>query len=290
MNLNYQQRAVHTSFVTAAGNVLLSAFKLTAGILAHSSAMISDAVHTLSDVLSTVIVVIGVKASSRSADGKHPFGHERMECVAAVILAAILFATGLGIGWQGIGALWGVHSHVIPGTLAVWAAAVSIVVKEALYWYTRKAAIQIHSSALMADAWHHRSDAFSSVGSLAGIVGARLGFPLLDPLAGAVIAVFIIKAAVDIFIDAMAKMTDNACDRELQQAIWQLTRRQAGVLGIDCMRTRLFGDRVYVELEIRADPAESLEQAHATAHHVHDAIEEAFPQVKHCMIHVNPDD
>lgn len=284
-----QQLAMHVSLVTILGNVLLSAFKLAAGIFAHSGAMVSDAVHSASDVLSTFVVIAGVKLSGKDSDKEHPYGHERFECVAAILLAVMLAATGFGIGWAGIRNITGDSSDLaVPGGIALVAAVISIVSKEAMYWYTRAVAKKIGSSALMADAWHHRSDALSSVGSFVGIFGARLGFPVLDPIASVVICVFILKAAFDVFRDAISKMTDRACPDEVEDQMRQAVLAQDGVLGVDRLKTRLFGDRVYVEVEISADAQAPLVQAHEVATRVHDAIEDQFPVVKHCMVHVNP--
>lgn len=281
--------AVHVSLVTIVINVILSAFKLFAGIFAHSGAMISDAVHSASDVLTTLIVILGVKLAGKAADAEHPFGHERMECVAALVLALILGGTGVGIGIAGIRNITNQEALAVPGVLALVAAVVSIVVKEAMYWYTRAAAKKINSGALMADAWHHRSDALSSIGSFAGIFGARLGLPVLDPIASLVICLFILKAAYDIVKDALGKMTDRAAAPELAEEMGAAILGQEGVLGVDRLNTRLFGDRIYVEVEIRADGALPLNTTHATAQSVHDVLEERFPQVKHCMVHVNPE-
>ena len=176
----------------------------------------------------------------------------------------------------------------IPGALALVAAVVSIVVKEVMFWYTWLAAKKIDSSALQAEAWHHRSDALSSVGSFAGILGARLGFPVLDPAASVIICLFILKAAWDILADALGKMTDHACDPETTAEMKASILAQPGVLGVDALNTRLFGDRVYVDVEIAADGELPLKVTHATAQAVHDALEAQFPQVKHCMVHVNP--
>ncbi len=290
-NRSPKQIAMRVSAVTIIINVLLSAFKLFAGIFARSGAMVSDAVHSASDVLSTVIVMIGVAVSNKASDKEHPYGHERMECVAAIILAVILGATGLGIGYSGLKkiVMGGYGDISAPGALALAAAVVSIVVKEAMYWYTRSAAKRINSGALMADAWHHRSDALSSIGSFAGILGARLGFPILDPVASVIICVFIVKAAFDVFRDAVGKMTDKSCDDSLVNEIRKVIEEQDGVMGIDQIKTRLFGDRIYVDVEIRADGEATLNQAHAVAQRAHDAIESRFPTVKHCMVHVNPD-
>lgn len=290
MEKTNEQIAMKVSRISIIGNIILSGFKLFAGIVAQSAAMISDAVHSMSDVFSTIIVMIGIKLANKKSDKEHPYGHERFECVAAIVLAAVLFATGAGIGWSGIKkAIAGNYGDLaIPGILALVAAIVSIIVKEAMYWYTRGAAKRINSSALMADAWHHRSDAFSSVGSFAGIFGARLGFPILDPLACIIICLFILKAAIDIFRDAVGKMTDRACDDETIAKMRDLILSRKSVEGIDGLKTRLFGDKIYMDVEIRVDALVRLEEAHLVAQAVHDVIEEQFPKVKHCMVHVNP--
>jgi cation diffusion facilitator family transporter len=176
----------------------------------------------------------------------------------------------------------------MPGVLAGVAAVVSILVKEWMFWYTRAAAKQINSGALLADAWHHRSDALSSVGALIGIVGSRMGFSVCDSAASVVISVCICKAAVDVFRDAVDKMVDKACDRGTQDKIKEIVLKQNGVQGIDMLKTRLFGAKIYVDLEIAADENQTLGAAHAIAENVHDVIEKEMPMVKHCMVHVNP--
>lgn len=287
-----EQIAMRVSVVSIMWNVILSFFKLFAGIVAHSGAMISDAIHSASDVLSTVIVILGVKIANRESDTTHPYGHERMECVAALILAIILFATGLGIGYNGILIIISEdYGHItIPGSLALIAAIISIIIKEGMYWYTRGAAKKIDSGALMADAWHHRSDALSSVGSFAGVLGARMGYPVLDPIASVVICAFILKAAFEIFMDSINKMVDTACDKETIEKIKKIILEQDGVIESDQLKTRLFGDKIYVDTEIKVDENLSLKNAHKIAHAVHDAIEEKILKVKHCSVHVNPDE
>ena len=282
-----EQIAMHVSVITIVQNLTLSVFKLAAGLIAHSGAMISDAVHSASDVMTTCVVMVGVKLANREPDKEHPYGHERLECVAALILAVLLGLTGLGIGWTGVEKISaGSQALVVPGRLA--AAVVSIVVKEAMYWYTRATAKKINSGALMADAWHHRSDALSSVGSFAGILGARMGFPVLDPAASVVICIFIIKASVHIFRDAISKMTDRSCDDDIISALGDTVRANEQVRAIDRLTTRLFGDKFYVELEIETDADIPLSQAHGIAQQVHDAVERDFPKVKHCTVLVNP--
>lgn len=284
-----EKTATRVSLVSIAGNAVLSLFKLLAGVLAHSGAMISDAVHSASDVLSSFIVIIGVKLASREADREHPYGHERFECVAAIVLAVVLAMTGAMIGYRALGSIGaGAEAQSAPGLLALVAAAVSIAVKEGMYWYTRHYAKLLNSAALMASAWDHRSDALSSVGALVGIAGARLGYPVMEPIASLVICVFILKAAYDIFRDATGKMVDRACDAETERRLAECVLSQEGVRGIDRLQTREFGSRIYVDLEIRLDWALTLLEAHEIAEQVHDRIEREFPSVKHIMVHVNP--
>lgn len=282
--------AMRVSAVSIAVNLALSLLKLLAGIIARSGAMVSDAVHSASDVFSTFVVIIGIKLSEKKSDAEHPYGHERMECVAAIVLAAVLAITGFGIGAGGIvKIIEGNYEQLeIPGMLALTAAVASIVVKEAMYWYTRAAANKTNSSALMADAWHHRSDSLSSIGAFAGILGARMGFPILDPVASVVICVFIEKAAVDIFRDAVDKMVDKACPEALVNEMRSVISNQDGVCRVDDIKTRLFGSKIYVDLEIAVDGEKTLNEAHKIAEEVHDAVENAFENVKHCMVHVNP--
>lgn len=287
---DFQKVANKVSGVSIIGNVLLSVVKLLAGIIAHSNAMISDAIHSASDVFSTVIVMIGIKLASKESDKEHPYGHERLECVAAIVLAMILFLTGLGIGAEAFkNIVSGNYSNLqVPGIMALFAAIVSIVSKEGMYWYTRYYAKKIDSSALMADAWHHRSDAFSSIGALIGIAGARLGFPVMDSVASLVIFVFIVKAALDIFKDAMDKMVDHSCDEETEKQLYDCVMKNKDVMGIDLLQTRMFGNKIYVDVEIQADGSYTLQEAHDIAEAVHDEIEQNFPKVKHIMVHVNP--
>ena len=288
----FQRVANKVSFVTIIGNILLSVMKLIAGFIAHSNAMISDAIHSASDVFSTFVVIIGIKLASKKADKEHPYGHERLECVAAIVLSMVLFITGFGIGAAALKNITSgdYNNIVVPGILALVAAIVSIVSKEAMYWYTRYNAKRIDSSALMADAWNHRSDAFSSIGALIGIAGARLGFPIMDSIASLIIFVFIIKAAYDIFKDAIDKMVDHACDDDTVNQIRECVMKHEDVLGIDMLQTRIFGNKIYVDLEISTDGSYTLSKAHTIAESVHDDIEKSFPKVKHIMVHVNPAD
>lgn len=273
------------------GNILLAAFKLFAGIFGKSGAMVSDAVHSLSDVFATVIAWIGVRLSRQKEDAEHPYGHERLECVASLLLGLILAGTGIGIGWSGIRKLlWERGNIEVPTLLPLIAAVVSIVVKEGMFQYTMHYAKKLDSAAFKADAWHHRSDAISSVGSFIGIGMAKLGFPIMDPIASLLICALILKVAFDISRDAVYKMLDTSGDKAFEQRLRTFIEAQDGVRRIDLLRTRQFGNRIYVDLEIAVKADISLRDAHRIAERVHGAVEKEFPKVKHVMIHVNPED
>ena len=288
---DFEKTAVRVSTFSIIGNAILVIFKMFAGIVAHSAAMVSDAVHSASDVLSSIIVIVGVKLSGKEADKEHPYGHERLECVAAIILAVILAGTGVMIGLKALEQI--LHpeadASAAPGMLALIAAMVSIVTKEGMYRYTMHFAKMLDSASLMASAWDHRSDAFSSIGALVGIAGARLGYPILEHIASVVICLFILKAAYDIFMEALDKMLDHSAGDELEEEIRQCAAAMDKVKHVDLVRSREFGSRVYVDIEISCDGTMPLSESHKIAEQVHEAIETKFDKVKHIMVHVNPD-
>lgn len=279
--------AYHVSIVTIITNLILTILKLITGFIGNSKAMLSDAIHSASDVLSTFIVMLGIYVSKKKSDRKHPYGHERFECIAAIILAIILAFTGIGIGFSGIESIKQ-NKIIIPNIIALIASIISIVVKEWMYHYTKKAALKLNSGALLADAWHHRSDALSSIGSFVGILGSMLGLSFFDPLASVLIALCIIKVAYDILKDALAKMLDTAVSEEIEKDIIDLVKENTAVLNIDDIKTRLFGSKIYVDLEIAVAANLSLIEAHNIAEDIHNQVEEKIPHCKHCMVHVNP--
>lgn len=289
MKNNFKE-GIKISFISIILNIILSVFKFIAGILGKSNVMISDSIHSLSDVLSNVIVIIGLKISNKKEDFKHPYGHERIECIVTFILSIFLFITGITIGYIGFKTiLIGNYSSIkTPSTIALVAAIISIILKESMYWYTKKIAKKINSNSLMADAWHHRSDSLSSIGSLIGISGAMIGFKVLEPIASIIIGIFILKVAIDIFIDSINKTIDKSCSDEFIKAITDLVQDIKGVESIDSIKTRLFGNKIYIDIEIGANEKLTLKAAHNIAQEVHDKIENTFIDVKHCMVHMNP--
>ncbi len=290
MDVKREQESIQVSTQCIIVNIILSAFKLFAGFYANSSAMVSDAAESFSDVFSSLIVIAGVKLAGKQADKEHPYGHDRFESVAAIILAILVFATGIAIGRSGVLKIVASKDIVLeaPGVLALIAAVLTIIIKEGMYWYVKARAKRIESSILMASAWHHRSDAISSIGTFLGILGSRLGLPVLDPIASVITCLFIFKSAIDIFINAIGGMTDKACDDSFVEQMHAFILEQPFVLTVDQIKTRRFGDRVYVDIEIGVNKDATLEEAHSIAHQVHDALEAEFKKVKHCMVHINP--
>lgn len=288
MNKENEKLAMKVSIISVVLNVILSAVKFIAGIVASSGAMISDAIHSASDVISTFIVMFGMKVSNKEADDNHQYGHERIECIAALILAMILIFVGIEIGIAGVEKIFHPSTLEVPGMFALVAAIVSIIMKEGMFWWTYFVGKKVDSTALIADAWHHRSDALSSIGSFVGIFGAMNGYPIMDPIASVVICIFVLKAGYDIFMDAARKLTDESCDKETVEQIRTIVEKEAGVLGIDRLRTRVFSTKIYIDLEIGADGEKSLAETHEIAQRVHDSIEDKMKKVKHCMVHVNP--
>ncbi|MDR0914468.1 MAG: cation diffusion facilitator family transporter [Oscillospiraceae bacterium] len=283
-------KATATAFYSIGINSALTAAKFVVGVFANSKALISDGVDSCSDILSNVIVLLGVHFGKKASDDDHRYGHERIESVASIILATILVITSLGIGLNGImQIITGAYlTSPAPGFAAIIVAGVSVIIKEISFFIVARSAKKEKSDALMADAWHHRSDALSSLGCLVGIVFSILGFKIADSIASLFICLLILKAAWGIFKEAYTKLTDKSCSEQMLEQIRSTTLECDGVLGVDDLRTRLFGSQMYVDIEICLDGKMTLFRAHEIAENVHDKLEENYPDIKHCMVHVNP--
>jgi cation diffusion facilitator family transporter len=279
--------ARRVSIVTVVWNTILSVVKIAVGLLGRSSAIVADGIHSMSDVFTTVIAYVGIQLSAKKADDDHQYGHEKFEPVMSKLLATVLTVTALLIGYNGIKSMFSGDLET-PSRLNLAAAILSIVVKEWMYRYTIKAADEINSSALKADAWHHRTDAFSSIGSLIGVGGAILGFKFLDPLAAVVIAIIIIKVAVEIYLKSVDEVMDKSADPETIQQIRDTVNNIEGVVSIDLLLTRQHASLIYVDIEIGVNGDLTLWSAHEIAEAVHEAVEDQVELVKHCMVHVNP--
>lgn len=281
------EKVKNISILTILGNIVLSFFKIIIGTLGKSQALLSDGIHSILDVVTTIIAFFGIKASQKRDDNCHPYGHEKIEPIIAKIMAVILLTTALLIGYKGISSIIN-KSFTIPSSLTIYIAISSIVIKEWMYRITIKVADEIDSSSLKADAWHHRSDAYSSIATLIGIVGARMGILVLDPLVSIFICILISKIALDIYIQAVKQLIDTSADEITKNQITNLILEIDGVRAIDKMQTRLHGCKLYVDLEISIDKNITVYEGHKIAHKVHDNIENNMVKVKHCMIHVNP--
>lgn len=280
--------ATKVSLVTVIVNMFLSVIKVIIGTIGQSSSIVADGIHSMTDVFTTVIAYVGVRLSAKQADDDHPYGHEKFEPVMSKVLATVLIVTALLIGYSGLKNMFRADELVTPSRLNLIAALVSIIVKEWMYHYTVKAANKIKSSALKADAWHHRSDALSSIGSLLGVGAAILGYKFFDPLAAIVIAVIILKVAIEIYLKSVDEVMDKSADDETNDKIRQVALSVDGVLSVDLLLTRQHVSVIYVDMEIGVQGDLSLWKAHDIAENVHLKIEEEVESVKHCMVHVNP--
>lgn len=277
-----------TSIVTIIINVLLSIIKVVAGIIGKSSAMLADGVHTLSDVLTTLVVLIGLKVSSKEPDEDHPYGHEKYELIFAKILSIFLALTGFFIGYNGLKAL--INGNIAtPGRIALLAALISIISKEIMYRYTSKVAKKIKSFSMEADAWHHRSDALSSIGTFVGILGARLGLRILDPITAIIVSILIIKVGVDLYLKSIRGLVDESARDETVEKIENIILSVKEVKNITDLKTRVSGNRIYVDVNITVDANMTVEEGHDIAERVHKLVDAEVEDVKYCMVHVEPD-
>lgn len=292
---DYTKSIKRVGITTIVWNAILSIGKVVAGLLAKSSSLISDGFHSASDVLSTIVVMIGAKLSAKAPDKEHPFGHERMESIASIILAMLLVGTAVLLGYNGIVSIiaFANGEEIVSNGfvyLALGSAIASIIVKFVMYIYTIKVANRISSTALKADAYHHLSDSLSSIGSVLGIVGLMIGkaWAILDPIASIIIALFILKVAYDILREAINEVVDKSGSEEFEKDVEWIAINVPGVIMLNSLKTRKFGNKYYVEIEVCVEGDISVREGHEIAKNIHDAIEKTFVNVKHCMVHVDP--
>lgn len=290
-------RIKEISRVTIVGgivNAVLLLFKFVAGVVGHSSAMIADAVHSLSDFATDIVVLVFVRISGKPQDESHDYGHGKYETLATTCIGLALLAVAVGIiaGGAGKVAAWLKGEELAaPGMLALWAALVSIVLKEWTYRYTVSKAKKLNSQAMEANAWHHRSDAFSSLGTAVGIGGAILlgkRWVVLDPLASIVVGGFIVKVAVDLLKDGIGELLEKSLPEEEESEIMKIIASFPDVVDPHHLRTRRIGNRVAVEVHVRMDGGISLNESHARATDIERAIKDKFGEQTHVAIHVEP--
>lgn len=285
---NYKEGIV-LSLWTLGLNFLLGSLKLAAGLWGRSSAMVADAAHSYSDCASTVAVIAGLKMASKSADADHPYGHEKYELIFANILSILLGLTAVKIGYDALMVI--AHgSYQVPGLAPLLAAVFSVAVKEVMYRLTLRKAKKIGSVAMEADAWHHRSDALSSVGAFVGILGARLGLPVLDPVTGLLVSILVLKVAIDLYRKSVSGLVDSSTDAETVARIRQLLADIDGIEEVSGLKTRVFGASAYADVTIKVDGTMTVEEGHDIATLAHNKIEANLPKIKHIMVHIEPMD
>lgn len=285
---NYREGIV-LSLWTLGLNFLLGSVKLAAGLWGRSSAMVADAAHSYSDCASTVAVIAGLKMASKSADDDHPYGHEKYELIFANILSILLGLTAVKIGYDALMVI-ARGSYQVPGLAPLLAAVFSVAVKEVMYRLTLRKAKKIGSVAMEADAWHHRSDALSSVGAFVGILGARLGLPVLDPVTGLLVSILVLKVAIDLYRKSVSGLVDSSTDAETVARIRQLLADIDGIEEVSGLKTRVFGASAYADVTIKVDGTMTVEEGHDIATLAHNKIEANLPKIKHIMVHIEPMD
>ena len=275
------------SWLTIIGNIMLAVVKAGVGFLYGSSVLIADAVHSLSDVATTVVVLFAMRIANAPPDAEHPYGHGRAESIGAKVLAVMLVLMGLSIGGSAVRQLVA-GNLAVPGHLALWAVLFSIVVKEVMYRYSMTVGKRINSPALIADALEHRSDAMSSGAALVGIVGARLGYPICDPLAALVVSVFIVKMGSGIFLESSRELMDAQVHGELAAEVEKCASSVPGVEHVDEVRIRKYGQYHFVDMKLSVDKNLTVWEGHAIASEVKSKLRDSVPSVGDVLVHVDP--
>lgn len=293
-NLKREKRVYSITIIGSISDMLLVALKFAAGIIGHSNAMIAEAVHSLSDFITDVIVLIFVKLSNKPQDKNHDYGHGKFETLATAIVGILLFAVGVMIAYKNIINIYewfhGIH-HPSPGIIAFYMAVVSIIIKEILYRTTNKVGVECNSQVALANALHHRSDAFTSIGTLVGIGGAILlgnRWGILDPLAAVVVSIYIIKISVKLLVPSMGELLDESLPDSVEQDIRRIACESDGVADPHNMRTRRVGSHYAIELHIRMDGRIALQNAHHTATEIENRIKAKYGEGTYVTIHVEP--
>lgn len=276
-----------TSTISIIINVSLTIVKAIVGVLSGSTALIADAFHSASDLFATIVLLQGLKIAHKPADEDHPYGHHRAETITAKFLAIILIVTGLGIGLASYKILRQPVVRV-PEIMAAYIAILSIVSKEWLYRYTIKIGNKINSSAVIADAWHHRSDAFSSIAALIGIVGARFGYPIMDPLVGILVAILILKTGVSIYKQAIIDLMDTAPPKQILNEIRKIALQAQGIKEVQDVKMRQYGSKFMVDMKVCVDPSITVKEGHDAAAGAKKNIMESGHDIQDVLIHVNP--
>ena len=283
--------------VTIAGsvaNMLLVVFKFVAGIVGHSAAMTADAIHSLSDLITDLVVLLSVRIAGRPSDKSHDYGHGKYETLATLVIGVALLIVGLSVGWTALCSVWRVINGAVlssPGMISLWAALVSVAVKEVVFRVTIRVGRATGSPAVVANAWHHRSDALSSAGTALGIGGAIFmgeRWRVLDPLSAIVVSIFIIKVSVELLRPCLDDLTECSLPDEVEQSIADVVMAEPEVSGLHNLRTRRIGNRYAIEMHVRMDGSTTLYDAHTHASHIERVLKDMYGEDTHVGIHVEP--
>lgn len=290
-------RCVKANRVTWVGmyaNIVLTLFKLIAGIFGQSAAMVADAFHSLSDFATDVVVLLGFRFVEKPVDKTHDYGHGKAETLSSVIIGIALFAVGFRIFWVGVHQIYHIYKGQVipePGLIAFYAAVISIVMKEWLYRYTIKTGKAINSPAVVANAWHHRSDAFSSIGTMIGIGGAILlgeKWHILDPIAALIVSVFIIRTAIRISLDSFNELLEASLDDESEKKILEIINSVSGVISPHELRTRRIGNYIAIDVHMEVNKTLNITAAHDISTEVEKKLREEFGKETFIYIHIEP--
>ena len=283
------------TIVGAIVNFLLIVYKFVAGILGHSAAMIADAMHSVSDFITDIVVIVCVRIANKPKDREHSYGHGKFETLATLIIGFVLLLVGLGIGWSSIGIIWDVviegKQLRSPGMIALVAAFVSVISKEVLYWYTAIWGRKLKSPVVVANAWHHRSDAWSSVASILGIGGAILlgnKWTILDPLAALVVSIFIMKIAFGQIKPAVDELMERSLPEEVENEILKIVAGFSKVGQLHNLHTRRIGTRYAIEFHVRMPGNITLSEAHQAVTEIEIKLKEVYGAATHVVIHMEP--
>jgi len=282
-----EKHALRVTWFGLFANLILAIAKGFIGTIAHSSALIADAGHSVSDLFSDSITLWAVHMAGVPKDKNHPYGHGKFETVGTFIVAIFLLLTGVGVAWH---VLNKIDTPEVPGTAALWMAGIAICFKEALFHVTRMVGRRSGSRVLLANAWHHRSDAISSVAALVGIGGAQWGIPLMDPIAGVLVAGLIIKTGIDIGYESIRELTDETVEEEVISELGEILAEIDGVDHFHEMRARRMGPQLLVDLHIEVDSMMSISAAHQVAERVRLSILDELPAVNEVLVHVDAED
>lgn len=284
------QAIKRTSLVGALANLLLSALKLTVGWFGHSQALIADGIHSFSDLLSDILVWFAGHKAGQAPDAEHPYGHGRFETVATLVLGFLLLAVAIGIIWDAGQRLFKPEALLHPEPIVLYAAALSIVIKEALFWYTRAYGLRVRSDLLLANAWHHRSDAISSVIVMIGVAGTLAGLPDLDAIASVLVAVMIVKIAWELGTSATRELVDTGLSPERLREISQIIHRSTGVRDVHMLRTRTLGGNTSADVHVLVDADISVSEGHAISVLVQERLMETIDRMSDVTVHIDPED